>query len=87
MNKVAIEKFLADNKLKITNDPAKKTEFDGYVKSKNEKNDTIKTGDLKAHINDWFIPLNQPTNPNETVTQTPQNIEIKEEKIKPAVDK
>jgi hypothetical protein len=58
MNKTALEKFLADNKLKITTDSTKKAELDSYIRSKNEKNESIDLNELKAHSNDRFTKEN-----------------------------
>ena len=91
---------MADNKLKPTTDPNKKAELDKYIRSKNEKNKTIDFKDLKAHINDRFIPIDSPTNPihedsgqqqnpnpQNPEQQNNQNIEIKSETLKPAIEK
>ena len=64
MNKTALEKFLADNKLKITTDSTKKAELDSYIRSKNEKNESIDLNELKAHSNDRFTKEN-PWNPQQ----------------------
>ena len=81
-NKTIIEKFLADNYLKITNDPIKKAEFNNFIKLKNQNNESINDYDLQNHINDRFIHnepqqtqqnhkvQNQQTDTNET--QIPQ---------------
>ena len=86
MNKVAFEKFLADNKLEPTKDSAKKAELDEYIKSKNEKNETIKLDDLKVHLNDWFTAIPQTTDEDETPNQNTHNIEIKNDTLKPVIE-
>ncbi len=93
-NKVILERFLSDNNLKITTDPAKKAELDAYVQWKNEKNESIEVNDLKAHT-DRFMPNNpdnqnptQPSNnPQNPEQQNNQNIEITNNTLKISVEK
>ena len=85
MNQTIFEKFLSDNKLKITSDSDKKEELDNYIKWKNEKNEAIVLDDLKAHINEWFMvepdEEQAPDPSQETTPTTPvPNPEIQKEK-------
>lgn len=91
MNQTILEKFLSDNELKITSNLDKKAELDNYIKSKNEKNETIMPEDLKAQINEWFITNNKLEETTETSQNTPQNKPItnpetqKEKEIEQAI--
>ena len=58
MNEIILEKFLSDYNLKITTDSIKKAELDSYIRSKNEKNESIDLDELKAHSNDRFTKEN-----------------------------
>ena len=86
-NKVIFEKFLSNNKLQPTTNPSKKAELEAYIRSKNEKNESIEFDDLNAHLNERFIPIPQSTNQDATEKQDNKNIEIKSETIKPDVEK
>lgn len=82
MNNVAFEKFLADNKVKVTANPDKKAELDNYIKSKNEKGESIDINELKAHNNDWFMKESDWKTPDTTPVKD-QDSKQKEENPKP----
>ena len=86
MNKVAFEKFLADNKLEPTKNSVKKAKLDEYIRSKNEKNESIDLNILKAHLDDWFTQVPQPKDDDETLNQDTHNIETKSNTLKPVVE-
>ena len=92
MNKTTITNFLENNKLKVTNDQTKKSEFENYVKEKNEKNEWIDIDDLKPHINERFIPIQAESQPKSEAQksssiQPNKNIEINSNNVQTSVEK
>lgn len=73
MNTIVINKFLSDNWVKVTDNKAKKEEFEQYKKSLNDNNQAIDIEVLQNHKNDRFM-----LNTEATFTDRPEDIQNRE---------
>ena len=73
MNAVVVNKFLSDNWVKVTDNKAKKEEFEQYIKSINDNNQAINIDVLQDHKNDRFT-----LDTEATFTDRPEDTQNKE---------
>ena len=73
MNAVVVNKFLSDNWVKVTDNKAKKEEFEQYIKSINDNNQAINIDVLQNHKNDRFT-----LDTEATFTDRPEDTQNKE---------
>ena len=73
MNSIIINKFLSDNWVKVTDNKTKKEEYEQYIKSMNDSNQTIDISILENHKSDRFKEDNEAT-----FTDRPEDLQNKE---------
>ena len=76
MNSIILDKFKSENWLKETENKAKKSELDSYLKEKKERNEALDVTILQSHINDRFT-----LDDKLSYSNRPQDIQNKEKLV------